>query len=321
MFIAYPFYFTFTVTLFIDKLIFQKHLPFTHQYYLSSRHILNYYTIMNIKTSAWWKVILLLIGGLIFFFILYMIGETIFTFIPEHLLTIPFSFVYSIAVLLIYELMVRAFEHSWSGTLTMKKLVPDILKGLSVGILFFIIITGILFVIDSYNITNASFSNVFYSQFSHFFLVASAEEVIFRGIVFRLIDKKWNTIWALLVSALFFGLLHVFNDNATIWGGVAIAIEAGLLLGVFYKFSGTLWLPIGIHWAWNVMEGPVLGFPVSGNMNDISIISAEVKGSEIITGGAFGPEASIIAAVLGLAIALYVWWRYNLRLRSETKTL
>lgn len=272
---------------------------------------------MEIQTSAWWKVILLLIGGFILFFFLYGLGGIIFESISGYLLTIPFGIVYSVIMLVIYELLIRVFEHSWSETLPMNKLVPDMLKGLSVGIAFFLIVTGIMFIIGSYRVTDTSFNNVFFSQLFQFFIVAASEEILFRGIVFRLIDKKWNTIWALLVSALFFGLVHIGNEGATLWGAVAIAIEAGLLLGVCYKTSGTLWLPIGIHWAWNVMEGPVLGFPVSGNMDSISIITAEVKGPEIITGGTFGPEASIIAAVLGLAVALYVWLRYNLRLKSR----
>jgi len=142
---------------------------------------------------------------------------------------------------------------------------------------------------------------------SFFFLVACGEEVLFRGILFRVIDEKWGTAAALGFSALLFGMFHIFNPGATLWSSVAIAIEAGLLLGAAYKFSGTIWLPIGIHWGWNFMEGPVLGFAVSGNgsLPGGTVCEAVVSGPDIISGGAFGLEASIFAAVIGLAIAAW----------------
>ena len=117
-----------------------------------------------------------------------------------------------------------------------------------------------------------------------------------------MIDERWNTRAALIVSALFFGFGHLSNDNATWWSSLAIAIEAGLLLAAAYKWSGTLWVPIGIHWAWNYVQGNVFGLAVSGiNIGD-GMLATRVNGPDIITGGAFGPEASIITVVLG---ALY----------------
>ena len=135
-----------------------------------------------------------------------------------------------------------------------------------------------------------------------FLAVAVGEEIFCRGIIFRMIDERWNTRAALIVSALFFGFGHLSNDNATWWSSLAIAIEAGLLLAAAYKWSGTLWVPIGIHWAWNYVQGNVFGLAVSGiNIGD-GMLATSVNGPDIITGGAFGPEASIITVVLG---ALY----------------
>ena len=120
-----------------------------------------------------------------------------------------------------------------------------------------------------------------------------------------MIEVRWNTWIALLVSTAVFGLVHIVNPGATWWSTLAIALESGLLLGAAYKYSGTLWLPIGIHWAWNYTQGNVFGFAVSGNEFGESIISPRVEGHELLTGGIFGAEASIIAVIVGL---LFAWF-------------
>lgn len=110
---------------------------------------------------------------------------------------------------------------------------------------------------------------------------------------------------ALIVSSLFFGIVHIFNPGASLWSSIAIAIEAGLLLGAAYQYSGSLWLPIGIHWAWNFTQGNVFGFAVSGGDSGDSFFVSSATGPELFTGGAFGPEASILAAMLGALISAF----------------
>ena len=90
-----------------------------------------------------------------------------------------------------------------------------------------------------------------------------------------------------------------------LWSSIAIAIEAGSLLGAAYAYSKNLWLPIGIHWIWNYTQGNILGFPVSGGDNVTSVITPEISGPQWLTGGSFGAEASVIAAVIGLLISLW----------------
>jgi hypothetical protein len=102
------------------------------------------------------------------------------------------------------------------------------------------------------------------------------------------------------------------NPGATVWSSVAIAVEAGLLLGAAYKWSGTLWVPIGIHWAWNFFQGPVFGFAVSGN-DTPSLIKPVIEGPDWLTGGPFGAEASVPAFILGLAMAIGFLWLYRRR--------
>lgn len=140
-------------------------------------------------------------------------------------------------------------------------------------------------------------------------MVATCEEIIFRGVLFRMIDDRFGIWAAMIVSALIFGFMHIMNPGATVLSSVFIAIEAGILLGAAYKCTGTLWLPIGIHWAWNFFEGHVFGFPVSGGSCSVSLIRSEIQGPELMTGGVFGPEASIVVPVICLSLAIFLLWK------------
>ena len=106
------------------------------------------------------------------------------------------------------------------------------------------------------------------------------------------------------------GLVHIANENATLWSSIAIAIEAGLLLGAAYKWAGTLWLPIGIHWAWNFAQGNIFGFAVSGEKAGESLLQARIEGAGWLTGGAFGAEASVVAVMAGLLLS--AWFVYRI---------
>lgn len=126
---------------------------------------------------------------------------------------------------------------------------------------------------------------------------AAVEELLFRGAIFRLIEE-WSGTWiALAVSAALFGLAHRANAGATWVSTVAIALEAGVLLGAAFVIARNLWFPIGLHFAWNFFEGPVYGTQVSGHEILTSAVVARVAGPSLLTGGAFGPEAGLPAVV------------------------
>ena len=96
-----------------------------------------------------------------------------------------------------------------------------------------------------------------------------------------------------------------------------MAIGVGLLLGAAYKWSGTLWFPIGIHWAWDFFQGNIFGFAVSGGGVEASVIHATLTGPDILTGGSYGAVTSIIAVVLGAAISTFLIIKSARRASSE----
>jgi membrane protease YdiL (CAAX protease family) len=142
------------------------------------------------------------------------------------------------------------------------------------------------------------------------------EEVIFRGFLFRLIAALGGNWIALGVTSALFGLAHIRNPGATWASSLAVAIEAGLLLGAAYAASSSLWLPIGIHAGWNFAEGPGFGMEVSGQAGASSGIIGQLRGPAILTGGAFGPEASIVAVAVCLVLATF----YLRRMRTVDPT-
>ena len=251
-----------------------------------------------------WKWILCLLGGLVIFTLLQGLAMSIPTLHPWPLLCLV-CLAAGGFILFLYAVWVNLTERRPVTELPMERLASDTARGIGIGAGFFALVVGIMATAGCYRITGAQFHapaqlcGLFY-----FLLVAVCEEVIFRGVIFRLIDDRWNTAAALIVSALIFGAAHFLNPGADWWSSLAIAIEAGLLLGAAYHYSGTLWLPIGIHWIWNYLQGYVLGFPVSGISVDDKVFFPVITGPELVTGGNFGAEASIISVGVGLVLTI-----------------
>lgn len=254
-----------------------------------------------IKSMPLWKWVLLLVAGLLLSMLMYAFSGAggLVTGWPGWILSASIA----AGMLGLYALFVRWFEQQWPKDLPMRKCLPHTALGLGIGFCFFVLVVGVAMLAGVYRINGAHADwSALGNSFFWFLLVAVGEEIIFRGVLFRWIDERYGFWWAIGVSALFFGLVHWTNPDGTLWASVAIAIEAGVLLGAAYKWAGTLWLPIGIHWTWNFTQGNIFGFAVSGTEAGESLIQATVEGPAWLTGGAFGPEASVIAAVIGTAL-------------------
>lgn len=132
------------------------------------------------------------------------------------------------------------------------------------------------------------------------------EEVLIRGIVLRWLEELTGSWIALAISALLFGFLHAGNDNATFFSSLAITIEAGILLGAAYMLTRSLWLAIGLHAGWNVVQA-LWDVPVSGNDFD-GVANATLEGPSLLAGGGFGLEATVFALVVatGTGISMLV---------------
>ncbi len=108
------------------------------------------------------------------------------------------------------------------------------------------------------------------------------------------------------ISAALFTLFHLGNPGFDFLS-VLNLLAIGILLGLNYLYTRNLWFSICFHFAWNFLEGPVLGYPVSG-IHFETLLQTEMNGDENITGGAFGLEGSVIVLVICIfaIIALYI---------------
>ena len=211
-----------------------------------------------------------------------------------------------------YLLLVYLIERRSPRELSPGKLPLWGALGIIGGTALFSIVTGLLWLLGTYHVTGTNPQVNWLPAVLTVGLGAGVyEEIISRGVLFRIVEEGMGTGWALVISALFFGGAHIFNPGATLWSSAAIAIEAGLMLGMLYHVTRSLWACMGLHAAWNVMQGTVFGIPVSGTHADGWLVSYRT-GPDWLSGGVFGAEASVIALLtcsLFTTTLLVIAWR------------
>ena len=186
----------------------------------------------------------------------------------------------------------------------------EFLVGLTIGALLMSAVIAVLAMLGSYHVVDVGWSTGILAGLGAGVLAGFTEEILFRGILLRLIEGWVGTWWALAITSFLFGISHLGNAHATVFGAVAIALEAGILLGACYLLTRRLWLAIGLHAAWNFVQGGIFGSDISGTGSGRGLIEARFTGPDLLTGGAMGIEASVVAVVLctaaGVAMLLAV---------------
>ena len=136
------------------------------------------------------------------------------------------------------------------------------------------------------------------------------EEVLVRGVILRLVWRGFGPVPAFVASGVLFGVGHIANPGATLFTTTCVAIEAGVMLGAFYALTGRLWVSIGVHAGWNFTQGYLFGARVSGGDFGDSVATSIARRHlpDLLTGGAFGPEASVAALVVCTPVGAGVLW-------------
>ena len=233
-----------------------------------------------------------------------------------RLMRLGLSVVAMIGAILIANKLSKSWKPTY-GSLGLSNLrVHSLRQGIMLG--------GALITICCLSIAATGTIRISFNHFSYlavmwyvflFILVSFSEEVLVRGYVFSYLQRHYSDAVAVLISSSAFVLLHLANDHIN-----ALAITNLLLCGVLLALCKlhyqNLWMPIGVHFSWNFLQGSVLGFPVSGK--DIpSILSVDTYDYPILNGGSFGIEGSIFTvivlsgAVLVLAYMQYVRSAYQ----------
>ena len=190
----------------------------------------------------------------------------------------------------------REFAVAGAGT--------ELSLGLLFGFALFSAMTGIVALLGGFEVLGLRGQGQLWAMLAMAVTSGTIEEILFRGILLRHLEKLIGTAGALAITSALFGLGHIVNPGATWFSSFAIALEAGILLGAAYLYTRRLWLAVGIHAAWNFTQGWVFSVPVSGHGAPLGLLITRRVGSDWLTGGDFGLEASVIALIVATAAGI-----------------
>jgi membrane protease YdiL (CAAX protease family) len=213
----------------------------------------------------------------------------------------------AIAVILTWKVYKRWIEREPDREFALAGAIPELLAGLVAGFALFTLMTGFVWLLGG--IQFHGLRPLGETQWAYWLAIAIisgfTEEALMRGLLFRAVEKVSGSWIALAVSAVFFGAAHLFNPNSSWLAAIAIALEAGILLGAAYMLTRRLWLAVGLHAAWNFTQGWVFSIPVSGTGGQpIGLVATTRVGPDWLTGGSFGLEASAVAMIVATAAGL-----------------
>jgi membrane protease YdiL (CAAX protease family) len=219
----------------------------------------------------------------------------------------------------VYVLAVRYGERRSPSELALREAPKELLVGILIGLGMFALVFASLRLGGFYTLSGPVASN-WLEDVRVTLATGLIEELLLRAIVFRLLMRAFGLPTALALSAALFGALHLANPNASPFAAIAIAVEAGLMLAGFYVLTGRLWMSVGVHAAWNFAQGPLFGASVSGNVEKGSFFqSGPTPGTpDLLSGGAFGPEASLSGIVVGLVVFIILMAAARRRFRVPT---
>jgi membrane protease YdiL (CAAX protease family) len=203
--------------------------------------------------------------------------------------------VVAILAIISYTYLFKFYEKREVKEFSKNGLLKSLTIGIVLGVLLQSLTILVIFLKGGYSIVSINPILFLIPPMTMAFTSAVFEEILMRGIIFRITEEKLGSYFALFISAILFGAMHLGNPNSSLTAAIGLAIQAGLLLASAYIYSRNLWFPIAIHFAWNFTQSGIYGANVSGTMISQTLITAKIEGAEWFTGGQFGPEGSIQA--------------------------
>ncbi|WKU05368.1 CPBP family intramembrane glutamic endopeptidase [Micromonospora sp. HUAS LYJ1] len=210
----------------------------------------------------------------------------------------------AVATLLAYRWVVRRTERREVTELTRAGAGARIVRGTFVGCAMFAAVVVTIALLGGYHVHGVGSVTGVVGLFGFMAAAAVTEELLFRGLLFRLVEERLGTWLSLLLTGVLFGLVHLANPDASVWGATAITIEAGFMLAACYAATRTLWVPIGLHFGWNFAAAGIFSVVVSGNGESQGLLDATMSGPTLLSGGDFGPEASLCTVLAGLTLTV-----------------
>ena len=287
--------------------------------------VLGEHRVLQAGPMRWLRSLAWMIG--LFALVLLAVGPGIA--VVRHILptgTPPLGFLANIVsgviAVSIYALLVRFGEHRHPDELAIRSAPAQLAAGLALGAAMFGTVMAILTALNLYTIDWLGSAPAWHAG-GHAIQAALIEETLVRAILFRLLWRAFGLAPAFVVSAAVFGVGHIFNPGATVVSVLGIALEAGIMLAALYALTGRLWVSIGVHAAWNFTQGYVFGAAVSGGEAGpvFAHSMARPDASVLLSGGNFGPEASLPALLVCTSVGVVTLWLAWKRKRLSPTTV
>ena len=228
-------------------------------------------------------------------------------------LTLALGVVTAVVAVLVYAWLVRRTERRAPTEVAHAGAAARITRGVLIGAgMFAAVIVNIAF-LGGYHVDGLGSVTGAVALFGFMAAAAVTEELLFRGVLFRIVEERTGTWIALLLTGAVFGAMHLLNPDTSLWGAIAIAIEAGFMLVACYAATRNLWVPIGLHFGWNFAASGIFSVVVSGNGQSKGLLDATTSGPALLTGGDFGPEGSLYTVAAGVVLTLLFMWLANRR--------
>ena len=252
-----------------------------------------------------------IILGLLVCFIAFILAQVVgrileWTSLDKNFRNLLKGAIASAAVIYAYIFFFRQSEKRKISEFSSKGATEYIITGTAIGIALQSLTIGVMVITGDFTIISVNPISSMIIPFTIAFSVAIFEEILIRGIILRILEERFGSYIALVISAVIFGALHLFNPDSTWISALYVGIEGGLLMGAAYLYSRNLWFPISIHFAWNFMQSGIFGAVTSGNEKTSSLFTTQINGNHWITGGSFGPEGTIQAVIFCLLVSLLI---------------
>lgn len=207
-----------------------------------------------------------------------------------------------------YKLIIARLGQHPRDDLPASPALKPAIAGLGLGVAAMAAAVGVAALLHVYRITGRGDTALLGLEIVGMAIIPGfTEELLFRGILFRWLEELSGSWIALAITSALFGAIHILNPNATWFSSLAIAIEAGAMMGGAYMLTRNLWMPMGLHAGWNLTQGELFDVPVSG-LEEHGLVQAQLSGPPLLSGGGFGLEASIIGLVVATAAGSWLVW-------------
>lgn len=232
---------------------------------------------------------------------------------PLMLLLMQMSSLLSLLITLFIFVRLPPARDYISVGITGSNVLKDIGLGCLVGVgiigasFLLMLLTG---VVESVSLNGDFDGRNLLNWFLIYVIVAFVEEAMSRGYFLSVFMEKYSPLMSVLITSLIFSLMHLMNPSFG-WTGFLNIFLAGLLMGLAFFRRRSIWLPMGLHFGWNFMQGTVLGFNVSG-IDAETLLRLQLSGHPLLNGGDFGLEGSLLTTLVCLIAAALLFYYGNL---------